>query len=601
VFWDIENVGIPYRQNVFDIVMRLRQRLIVDRNLVEGTFTTYCDVTSLSQQHRMDLCNANVTTKDLGDHRHGAADRAIYMDLQLFKEQHKTPATIVLLSGDIDFIKYINALRFGHRHYIIVIHNPQARHELLKTANEAYPWHEFTGRCRKEPSITLSNKANPVRTSRPLNVPGKYNKFTPSSKCKPSMNLLESTSSNQNKNEKCPDAQPGSLSMPFSSDLLDTTLVTNKSVDPSRDNSPVPKEKKKTDKSGHLFCCSMCNKTFSTDAGRVTHEKVKHEVGTLVELLHLTLTDDLNGHHEPSSHDNHPNIDLMTSHDDDDFDPLRSSLLTTTRETIRPIIGVDDNNNPHGPFLELSDDLRTIQINDSSRLDSTLIINKSVDPSRDNSPMSKNKNTTAKTGHLFCCSMCNKTFSTDAGRVTHEKDKHKVGTLVELLPLTLTDDLNGHHEPSSHDNHPNIDLTAYDDGDGFDLLPSSLLTTTGETISPIKDVDDDNNSHGPFLELSDDLQTIQINDSARLQANFSGNEKPIEIDPLPSILLTTTGETISPIKGVNDDNNSHGPFLELSDDLQTIQINDSAQLQANFSVNEKPIESDTEKNTIVCE
>ncbi len=137
-------MAIPSGQNAFDIVTKLRQWLIVDRNLVMGTFTTYCDATSLSKQHRRGLYNANVTIKDIVNVKRGDVDRAIYKDLQSFKEQHKTPATIVLLSGDIDFIQCINDLRYSYKHYIIIIHNPQANKEFLKTANEAIAWQEFT-------------------------------------------------------------------------------------------------------------------------------------------------------------------------------------------------------------------------------------------------------------------------------------------------------------------------------------------------------------------------------------------------------------------------------------------------------------------------
>ena len=67
----------------------------------------------------------------------------IHKDLREFRDQHKTPATVVLISGDIDFVGDINELRFSGKHYTIVIHNVQAKEELLKTANEFIPWEEF--------------------------------------------------------------------------------------------------------------------------------------------------------------------------------------------------------------------------------------------------------------------------------------------------------------------------------------------------------------------------------------------------------------------------------------------------------------------------
>ena len=143
VYWDIENVAIPRGQTAFNAVMNLRQRLIESRGLMENSFTAYCDTNILARQHQIDLTHANVRIRHSAGLKTGITDRQIYMDLQVFKEQHQTPATIVLISGDIDFIQYINQLRFGHGHYIIVIHNQQARLELRQTANEAYLWDEL--------------------------------------------------------------------------------------------------------------------------------------------------------------------------------------------------------------------------------------------------------------------------------------------------------------------------------------------------------------------------------------------------------------------------------------------------------------------------
>lgn len=143
VYWDIENVAIPRGQNAFNIVMELRQRLIESRKLTEKHITAYCDINILPKEHQIGLTHANVNILHIPGIKTGSADRKMFMDLQVFKEHTPSPATIVLISGDIDFVQFINELRFRHGHYIIVVHNPLAKQELLKTANEAYPWHEF--------------------------------------------------------------------------------------------------------------------------------------------------------------------------------------------------------------------------------------------------------------------------------------------------------------------------------------------------------------------------------------------------------------------------------------------------------------------------
>jgi uncharacterized LabA/DUF88 family protein len=145
-------VAIPFGNSAFDVVMKLRKRLIEDRKLVGSTFKTYYrNISSIPQQHQTDLHLANVFTHHIASTKVGAVDIQIHQDLQEFKEQHKTPATVVLISGDIDFVKDINDLRFRHRHYTIVIHNPQAKEELLKTANEFISWNEFIEKGPNEP------------------------------------------------------------------------------------------------------------------------------------------------------------------------------------------------------------------------------------------------------------------------------------------------------------------------------------------------------------------------------------------------------------------------------------------------------------------
>jgi uncharacterized LabA/DUF88 family protein len=153
-------VAIPNRNNAFNILMKLRKRLIEDRRLAEGTFKTYCrNINNTPQQHRTDLHHANVLVQHIESNKIGAVDMQIHRDLQQFIDQHhKTSATVVLISGDIDFIKDLNELRFRHRHYTIVIHNPQVRDELLKTANEFIPWEQFVEKKYPKENKYVSNK-----------------------------------------------------------------------------------------------------------------------------------------------------------------------------------------------------------------------------------------------------------------------------------------------------------------------------------------------------------------------------------------------------------------------------------------------------------
>ncbi|CAF4310442.1 unnamed protein product, partial [Rotaria sordida] len=55
-------------------------------------------------------------------------------------------ATVVLISGDIDFVGKLNDLRHQAEFQVIVIHNKLAKDELKATVNAYFSWKLFTNR-----------------------------------------------------------------------------------------------------------------------------------------------------------------------------------------------------------------------------------------------------------------------------------------------------------------------------------------------------------------------------------------------------------------------------------------------------------------------
>ncbi|CAM4986704.1 unnamed protein product [Rotaria socialis] len=266
--------------------MELRKRLIEDRRLVGSDFRAYCNTRCLSRQHQIDLQHANVDIIHILNIKRGEADERIKKDLQQFKEKQESPATIVLLTGDIDFINHVNALRFSSPHYIILIYNPLANEKLLKTANEAYPFHIFVERCRKAINNARVREASPAKFKK------------------------------ENKNAKREDKRAIALT----------------------DTRDIGKNQNTVVETQDLFRCSMCTKTFPTNASRAQHEKDKHSVGLLAEV--------------PSTVTN-------------DFDPMQPSLLDTRDEVINRINLPDDDNNLNQASANLNDTLVASQMNDS--------------------------------------------------------------------------------------------------------------------------------------------------------------------------------------------------------------------------------------------
>ncbi|CAF1376033.1 unnamed protein product, partial [Adineta steineri] len=122
---------------------------------------------------------------------------------------------------------------------------------------------------------------------------------------------------------------------------------------------------------------------------------------------------------------------------------------------------------------------------------------------------SEKKNKPAEVENLFVCSTCSRKFPTDAGRIQHEQDKHKVGTLVDIFSTASTNDTQNHSQSSSHDNLLDSDLIALtyddddDDDDDWDLSQPNLLTVATETDLPVEDVNDDDSdaSESSFAQI----------------------------------------------------------------------------------------------------
>ncbi len=145
-FWDIENVPIPRRQRPFDIVQRIRQKLVVEPGLQEVDFSCYCNINTISQENQQNLSHAAVRIVHVPDRKPGAVDRQIMLDLDRFERARRPPATVVLISGDIDFVGKLSDLRHHAGFHVIVIHNKPAKEELKATVNEHYPWELFTSK-----------------------------------------------------------------------------------------------------------------------------------------------------------------------------------------------------------------------------------------------------------------------------------------------------------------------------------------------------------------------------------------------------------------------------------------------------------------------
>ena len=139
-FWDVENCPVPKRASAFVVVSAVRRLVGEAEGLRERSFRCYCDATSLSKVHRTDLSQANVQLMDVPIRKPGSADRSLHLDLDRLQLDQGHAVTVVLISGDADFINKLNDLRYQHACTVVLIHSAAAPRNLRATAHRSYDW-----------------------------------------------------------------------------------------------------------------------------------------------------------------------------------------------------------------------------------------------------------------------------------------------------------------------------------------------------------------------------------------------------------------------------------------------------------------------------
>ncbi len=142
VFWDIENCQIPRGKSPMAVVSKIRERFYPGRREVE--FMCVCDTTKEKKEVLEDLNRAQINIIHINALSKNAADDKLKQALRRFANVHKPPATIVVISGDINFATELSDLRHRHEFRVILLHNKQASEALIQCANESECFHKFT-------------------------------------------------------------------------------------------------------------------------------------------------------------------------------------------------------------------------------------------------------------------------------------------------------------------------------------------------------------------------------------------------------------------------------------------------------------------------
>ncbi|MED6235150.1 hypothetical protein ATANTOWER_017679, partial [Ataeniobius toweri] len=142
VFWDIENCSVPSGRSAEAVVQRIRSRFFQGHR--EAEFICVCDISKESKAVIQELNNCQVTVAHINATAKNAADDKLRQSLRRFADTHTAPATVVLVSSDVNFASELSDLRHRHGFQVILIHGNHTSSTLLQHAHRHVPFQEIT-------------------------------------------------------------------------------------------------------------------------------------------------------------------------------------------------------------------------------------------------------------------------------------------------------------------------------------------------------------------------------------------------------------------------------------------------------------------------
>uniref|UniRef100_W5MKC2 Meiosis regulator and mRNA stability factor 1 n=1 Tax=Lepisosteus oculatus TaxID=7918 RepID=W5MKC2_LEPOC len=159
VFWDIENCSVPSGRSAMAVVQRIRHRFFQGHR--EAEFMCVCDISKENKEVIQELNNCQVTVAHINATAKNAADDKLRQSLRRFADTHTAPATVVLVSSDVNFASELSDLRHRHGFQVILVHKNQASEALLQHAHRHVAFEEFVSDLpprmpvKTQPSFTL--------------------------------------------------------------------------------------------------------------------------------------------------------------------------------------------------------------------------------------------------------------------------------------------------------------------------------------------------------------------------------------------------------------------------------------------------------------
>ncbi|TBU50101.1 NYN domain-containing protein [Dichomitus squalens] len=138
IFWDYENCAPPTSTPGYDVVSNIRQ--VAHEYGSVKLFKAYLELSEQSSSKsiglRSELQSCGVSLTDCPHNgRKDVADKMMIVDMLTYAIDNPAPATIVLISGDRDFVYAVSVLRL--RRYRVVLVAPNCAHASLKSQASA--------------------------------------------------------------------------------------------------------------------------------------------------------------------------------------------------------------------------------------------------------------------------------------------------------------------------------------------------------------------------------------------------------------------------------------------------------------------------------
>ncbi|AEC06416.1 Putative endonuclease or glycosyl hydrolase [Arabidopsis thaliana] len=157
ILWDMENCPVPSDVRPEDVASNIRMAIQL-HPVISGpvvNFSAYGDFNGFPRRVREGCQRTGVKLIDVPNGRKDASDKAILIDMFLFVLDNKPPATIVLVSGDVDFAPALHIL--GQRGYTVILVIPSSVYvnsALSNAGKFVWDWHSivhgegFVPRCK---------------------------------------------------------------------------------------------------------------------------------------------------------------------------------------------------------------------------------------------------------------------------------------------------------------------------------------------------------------------------------------------------------------------------------------------------------------------